>query len=173
MALGKKIKIKGKYAGIFIGSSRINKPDPITSIFLKTTITETCWNWNGTISKDGYGLIVHKKKRSPVHRFLYETFYGPISDNMVCCHVCDNRRCINPVHIFIGTRADNQHDMKIKKRSASGERNGKSKLTTQDVKKIRAMYKDGAFQRDIADAMSVSQTSVSNIINVKSWKGEL
>lgn len=159
----------------WFGNVQVFLPDHISLIFSKTTVTDTCWLYNGSKSKNGYALIKYKGKKRAVHRFLYETFFGPISKDLVCCHKCDVRNCINPAHIFLGTRTENQKDMKEKGRAASGSRNGTSKLSELDIPVIREMYKNGIYQKDIAKKFNVSQTIISKIILGKTWdhvKGE-
>ena len=71
------------------------------------------------------------------HRYSYELAYGPIPDGLCCCHRCDNPQCINPEHLFLGTRSDNLQDAVRKGRMAHGETQGNSKLTEVDVRAIR------------------------------------
>ena len=77
-----------------------------------------CWEWQGCTSASGYGVInVDSKNKAVVaHRVSYSIHVGPIPDGMFACHRCDNRICINPAHIFIGTAADNNADMDRKGR---------------------------------------------------------
>jgi len=153
----------------WIGKNRVTKPDPITAMFIKTEFTDTCWLFNGSKSRAGYGTIKHNTKVYFAHRFIYETFFGPIEKELVCCHKCDVRNCINPAHIFIGTRTDNQNDMKKKGRQARGSNNGTSKLVESDILIIKKLYADGMHQKDIAKNYSVSQTVISKIIIGKTW----
>lgn len=74
-----------------------------------------CWNWTGKISQKGYGcfqeIINGKKKDLYAHRESYEIFIGKIPKGFFVCHHCDNTKCCNPAHLFIGTHSDNMQDM--------------------------------------------------------------
>ena len=87
----------------------------------------------------------------------------------MACHKCDNRNCVNPSHIFIGTPQENSSDMVQKNRHCYGERNGASKLTKQDVFNIKELCKKMP-QRHVALKFGISPASVCNIINGKSWR---
>ena len=79
-----------------------------------------CWFWKGSLSGQmGYGNLWNPstKKMQRAHRAAYEAMFGPIPDGMCACHTCDNPRCMNPHHIFLGTQKENIADMFAKGRA--------------------------------------------------------
>jgi len=88
------------------------------SLKSKTTKTENgCWEYNGYRDRDGYGLASFKNQNWQAHRLSYFFTHGTIPKMMCVCHTCDNRSCINPDHLWLGTHQDNMTDMKNKGRA--------------------------------------------------------
>lgn len=83
-----------------------------------------CWLWTGPKVGRGYGKTHWNGKTARAHRVAWEITYGPIADGMCVLHKCDNPACCRPDHLFLGTYADNNRDMKKKGRTARGEQNG-------------------------------------------------
>lgn len=83
-----------------------------------------CWEWIGAMSNTGYGIVKHLGKRIGAHRASWIIHFGEINDiKMFVCHKCDNRKCINPDHLFLGTNSDNMRDCYQKGRMVIPEAN--------------------------------------------------
>jgi hypothetical protein len=130
-----------------------------------------CWTWTGRINACGYGQLGVSGKLRSAHRLAYESSVGSIPDGVQVCHKCDVRSCVRPDHLFLGTQADNIRDMVSKGRARGGshlgERNGRSKLSADQVREILAA--NGLTQRQIAAHFGVSQTLIGRIRSGKNW----
>mgnify|MGYP001213333075 CR=1 FL=1 len=107
----------------------------------KVNKTETCWLWTASVGSHGYGVIGIGKRCEGTacsHRYSYELNCGPIPPDMQVLHKCDNRRCVNPSHLFLGTQDDNIKDCISKRRLAVGVRHGRARLTESDIISIRS-----------------------------------
>jgi len=141
---------------------------------------DECWEWRAAISSSGYGSFGFKEKVQLAHRVSYELTNGSIPDGegyhgMCVCHSCDNKSCVNPSHLFLGTQKENIKDMFKKGREVrglnKGERAGSAKLKEVDIVNIRAIYKyTKVSQYRLANIYSVAQSAISKIVLRKSWK---
>lgn len=156
-----------------------------------------CWIWQGVIAYNGYGRILHKKKQILVHRMSYKTFVGDIPQGMIVCHNCpggDNKSCINPSHLWLGTYQDNMVDAskkgkmkgmqkwtpemyeKMKDRLKTwkrpdnrGEKSARSKLKDTDIYEIRNLLKQGLTHKEIGEKFCVSKHTIGNINLNRRW----
>lgn len=138
---------------------------------------EECWEWSRGVSGSGYGHFGWKGKDITAHRYSYQLhhpittdlFGGGDASKLCVCHTCDNRRCVNPGHLFLGDSNDNIQD-KCKKGRARGGR--PAKLTTEEVLEIRAKYdkKSGNTYKALSEEYEVSSTAIMAIIKHKNWK---
>lgn len=159
-----------KKSGDPLNSGRCPKGAPIDEYmeYFKSVDPETgCWNWTGYITKWGYGHVRADGHAEQVHRLSYKLKHGDIDPHLAVCHKCDNRRCFNPDHLFVGTRAENQRDMAVKGRGPRGEINARATLTTEKVLKILA---DPRVQWKIAADYNISQSHVSKLKRRGSWQ---
>lgn len=123
-----------------------------------------CWLWTGSLRSTGYGQINIKGRNSKAHRLSYEEYVGPIPNGFFVCHTCDNRLCINPEHLFVGTHRQNQEDMAIKLRQ------GCAKLNPEKVKKIRKLFTSGVKIALLAKSYDIDRKTIRSAIQNKTWK---
>jgi hypothetical protein len=130
---------------------------------------DECWEWQGFTSKSGYGRFRYQSKREYAHRVAYILEYSPIRNGLHVCHKCDNPKCVNPNHLFLGTNNDNMRDKVKKGRQQRGERSGTSKLTEQQVLEILAL-KGKETQKFVGKKFGVVQTLIGKIWRGENWK---
>lgn len=137
----------------------------------KVTKSDGCWTWSGATGM-GYGRIRRGGKNDgfpSTHHVSWELHFGPIPDGMQVLHHCDNRPCVRPDHLFLGTHADNMADMVAKDRGARGERSANAKLSDDAVRSIRSQYDQGASSRQIARKFGVSATIIKAVVRGDTW----
>lgn len=139
---------------------------------------DSCWVWQGALM-GGYGyLVVTDKPRRTVkaHRLSWELAAGhPVPDGLFVLHHCDNPPCVNPAHLYVGTKAQNARDRAVRRRGKeqhqNGEANDNAKLTEAKVRAIfHAVHADGATQDAVAQYFGVSQVTVHRIVHRKTWR---
>lgn len=150
------------------------KPQPIQPRFWsKVKKTKTCWIWTAHKNNKGYGMFGLNSTMKTAHRLSFLWARGDIPKGMCVLHKCDTPACINPKHLFLGTKAENNADM-IKKgrdRKAVGENVWQSKLKEKEIRQIRILYNTGKYStRELGKKFGVSHTPIIKIINKKTWK---
>ena len=142
-------------------------------ISVLSTSTEECINWPYGKTHDGYGAIAKKLYGQPVaHRKVYELVHGTIDQSLIVLHICDNRACINPNHLRLGTQCDNIKDMVNKKRQrgAVGESNRHARLKEINVVSIVDLLQRGIGGKAIAAQFNVSECTIRDIAHGRTWK---
>ena len=130
-----------------------------------------CWEWTGSNNAKGYGQLRINWKLRYAHRVSYELYRGKIPEGMYVCHRCDNRKCVNPDHLWLGTQKDNLQDMMLKgRRVYLSENSPTAKLSIEQVRKIKMLLVDGLKCSVISRMMKVSRYSVNDIKLGKTWK---
>lgn len=155
---------------------------PTKQRLLERTVKHEGGCWICTYSPDsgGYPQIKVKGKAYKVSRISYALFVGPIPEKMFVCHSCDNRKCINPEHLWLGTHKENMDDManKGRKITSVGDKNGarlhpdrlRKKLTKEQVIYIRMWAGEGFSNVKIAKSFFISDSHISRIVRGKFWK---
>ena len=128
-----------------------------------------CWVWMSTLDKLGRAVCNINYKVRRAHRCVWEVYVSPIPEGKQCLHHCDNKYCVNPEHLYIGTHTDNMRDIwKRKPIDRHGERAPKSKLKDSQVRYIR--WKKGAMTgKQLAQQFGITHQSVYDIWNRKTW----
>ena len=131
-----------------------------------------CWLWIGATSPHGYGSFAFNGENRFAHRVMYETKFGKFEKELLVCHKCDTPACVNPAHLFLGTKKDNAVDMVKKGRwvGPSGEKHPQAKLTIPDVHKIRSLHKKRK-NTEIAKKFDVHINTINCILAKQTWKG--
>lgn len=139
-----------------------------------TVLSETeCWVWIGCID-NGYGKFTYMGHEIGSHRYAATFRFGQVPKGMHVCHHCDNRKCCNPSHLFIGTHADNVHDMYLKGRQNPevGSSRYNAKLTEEKVLRIKreARNRYPGWIAKIAKELGINHSGICAILSGKTWK---
>ena len=142
----------------------VNKDGPLHS-----KLGTKCWLWMGHTHAKGYGKLTFFNDTRAAHRMSWELTHGPPGQLFVCHH-CDNRKCVNPEHLFLGTTDDNMADMVSKGRGALGDRNSQLKLSESEVQSILEGITQGKSQRALAKAFNCDKRTIKSIASGKTWR---
>jgi len=136
----------------------LNNQDVTKRFMDKVLVAESgCWEWQSTLHRDGYGKFWFVDRQIAAHRIAYELFVGDTNNQWVL-HKCDNRKCVNPAHLYLGDAKQNSKDRTERKRY-------KVLLPFEKVQEIRQKYASGKYsQQKIADEYQINQTQVSRYV---------
>ena len=127
-----------------------------------------CWIWTGATDAFGYGRVTLPRPRRPglAHRAAYELWRGSIPSGLWVLHRCDNPKCVNPSHLFLGTPQDNVRDMTSKSRQARGAQNAAARLTSDDVSLILSSSEAGTV---LAAMFGVCASTINRVRRGETW----
>jgi len=136
--------------------------------------TEDCWLWTASFGTHGYGQFQLNGTMRPTHRIAWELTRGPIPAGLCVLHKCDVRPCVNPDHLFLGTKGDNSRDKVQKGRHRfgvceSGERHPRAKLTNNDVLVMRHQYAEGMRICELVRIYGVNRGLISGVVHGHRW----
>lgn len=135
---------------------------------------DACWRWIGYVAPNGYGWLNVGALKIPAHRFALQRAGRPVPKGMDACHTCDVRACVNPRHLYAGTRAQNMADCTSRRRhnKPSGERHWRTRLSDDDVRAMRAARAAGATTVELGRRFGVNTGTVSRIVRAI-WRSEV
>lgn len=129
-----------------------------------------CWRWTGRFLNWGYGVLTWRHRSQPAHRVSWEIASGrKVPRGLYVCHSCDNKWCVNPQHLFVGTQRDNMLDA-AKKGLNKGERNGRARLNWETVAVIRSERDAGASYQSLAARYGVSEETIRDVVFRRTWQ---
>ncbi|MFA5897695.1 MAG: HNH endonuclease signature motif containing protein [Hyphomicrobium sp.] len=128
-----------------------------------------CWEWQASIDNMGYGRFNEQNNSFTAHRASWEFTNGKIAGGLWVLHKCDNRKCVRPDHLFLGTPLENIDDMVRKQRHYRGPHPWKSPLNEEQVLAIRKLREKGEQLKTIGNKFGISEAAVSDIYKRKTW----
>jgi hypothetical protein len=137
------------------------------SAYAERDLDTGCLNWRGGVQQGGYGVVSYRRGRYTAHRLSWLAQRGPIPKDMLVCHTCDNRLCIEVTHLFLGTAQDNTTDMARKGR---GRFYSRARLSEGAVARIKRRLLDGVPAATIARENSVHYRTIHEIKTNRSWR---
>ena len=164
---------------VLTNTTDANNPVLMKSILSRTKRSGDCLVWTGGMHRDGYGRtrFSHSGKSWLVHRAAWFAWYGVDPGDLCVCHRCDVPSCVNPQHLFLGTKMDNWVDCQSKRRTAAdngttdGERGHWSKMTNVQAREEFCAFRSGRTSAvDIARRYGMTRQSVWNMLKGKTWR---
>lgn len=154
---------------VYFAEERWHMPVSLLDRWRKRVIfsaEENCWDWAGTKMTSGYGyLTMGGGRKQGAHRISWMLHNGPIPKNIFVLHKCDNKLCMNPGHLWLGTHDDNMADM-----CAKGRQSKPGKLSENEVREVRKRFADGETQVDLGKEYGVSFSAISQMITHRTYK---
>ena len=164
-------KISNKYNKRCIPCFAKSKCKPIEPRFFnKVDKTGDCWLWIGSTYICGYGRMSWNGKTQSSHRISWKLKFGEIPNNLFVLHKCDEKLCVNPDHLFLGTQRDNILDLVKKGRNAKHHSRKWKQLRKRSIIRIRKLYEEFKNYSKIANIYKVSRVTIMNVVKRKTWK---
>ena len=148
--------------------------DFAASFWRKVLKSDGCWEWTASCLTSGYGAFWNGSKVITAHRQSFIMAHGDIPDGLFVCHHCDNRKCVRPDHLFLGTNADNVADMVSKNRVSrvsrcAGVKSPHAKLNDSKVREMRSLALEGVSHKEISKRFMISHATANKVIRRLAW----
>jgi hypothetical protein len=137
--------------------------------FVKKGTADSCWEWQSTTNQSGYGKFWLHGKTVIAHRVSFLINNGPIPLGEQIRHTCDNPPCVNPKRLLTGTGKENAADALKRDKYRRGSRNGRARLTEDQVIEIRNGWRQGETQVSMARRFGVSKSAIQWVLNGRNW----
>jgi len=145
--------------------------------FSKVDKTDTCWVWKASIrGNSGYGAFKINGKVKSAHRVSWEIYNEKkIPDGLLVCHKCNNRLCVNPEHLYVGTYVDNTRDairdgVRDHYKYVYGKKVGTAKLSEDNILEVVRLYEKGLSHKEIAKKLKVDRSTIGDVLRGRTWK---
>lgn len=129
-----------------------------------------CLEWTGSLLQSGYGQVKFRGRVTRAHRIFYFMQNPKADQSLMVLHRCDNPKCCNAEHLFLGTKADNNQDKINKGRQPRGSKIANSKLNESQVCAIRDLHSKGFQQNELAAMFNVCGATIHSIVVRRTWK---
>ena len=155
------------------------RPVDKTRFLEKVKESGSCWLWTGASRSNGYGNAWvgprNNRKTISAHRLSWIIHHGPIQAGLYVCHTCDNRLCVNPDHLWLGTQSDNITDMYNKGRGdrtskSRGQSKHNARFTDEQIRDVRRVFLEGRTRAEIARQYGVTWRTVDLIVKGETWR---
>lgn len=149
-------------------SMRPLSPQELEDKYVTPEPMSGCWLWSGGISRDRYGVVTHHRKTRRASHIIWTLHTGEIVPSGKCLlHKCDTPQCVNPKHLFVGTKTENNADRDKKGRTVCGNSQWKAKLTPEIVSEIRKSAASCAVE---GRRYGVTKSTISKVRRMGTWK---
>lgn len=136
---------------------------------IKSDDQNKCWDWIGATYKFGYGCIGTSIGLDSVHRVSYRLHIGEIPNDLCVLHKCDNPKCSNPNHLFLGTKKDNAIDRNLKGRGKNPVHKGNHPMAKLSVDQVKEIKKSSLSMNELSEKYGASINMIRRILNGSRW----
>ncbi len=150
-------------------SNDITRPTLSERFWARVDRSDGCWEWRGARAHLGHGLVFWNGRSRPATHLALHLAGKPRPEGHEACHRCDNPPCVNPAHLYWGTRQDNVDDAYARGRRSGGERHASARLTERQVVELRHDFATGVSRDELAKRYGIQKKTVNDIASGRKW----